>query len=431
MSGRLARSLAFAARVLMRAHRDALALRASALAYTTLVSLVPLLATVSFFVARTLREDDGTTLRILAQLLPYREESIVAALQAFVGQAESVRGLGLAGFVFASLSGFLAVDSTLHRVFAAETEASLLRRLRGFALLVFWGPVLIGGAYSAFLLLSQRPGFGRFATEAFLVRALPGAVTFLGLTVVFWRASMGRVRIAHAAVGSLVSTLALEALKLGFELYVASFTAVQRVVYGGFAIALFFILSVQIAWWIFLIGAEIAICLARPAEPLEAPAPPLETDDAWRALAALARLAEIGAPHGSGALAAAAGVEPSDLRRLLAPLAERGLISAPFAADGDWRLALPPDEIRVTRVLEAYAPVEAGDEPLAAARHRAFQATTAELAGLTLAELAPARRPLPADAAPEPVVDSAIQPSPPRDPSESPPDDLPGRQSGR
>ena len=45
--------------------------------------------------------------------------------------------------------------------------------------------------------------------------------------------------------------------------------------------------------------------------------------------------------------------------------------------------------------------------------------------------LDPARRPLPADAAPEPVVDSAIQPSPSRDPSESPPDDLPGRQSGR
>jgi membrane protein len=407
-SGRLEKSFDFTVRVLRKAHRDALALRASSLAYTTLVSLVPLLATISFFVARTLREDDGSTLRLLAQLLPYREESILAALQAFVGQAESVRGLGLAGFVFASLSGFLAVDSTLHRIFAVETETSLLRRLRGFALLVFSGPLLIGAAYSTILLMSQRPGFGRFATEALLVRALPGVVTFVGLTLVFWRASTGRVRIGHAAVGSLVSTLALEALKIGFTLYVASFTAVQRVVYGGFAIALFFILSVQIAWWIFLVGAEIAICLARPEEPLEPVEPPFGTNDAWSALAALGQLARIGAAHDALALADAAGVEPPRLRRLLSPLTERGLIVAPFTVDGDWRLALPPDEIRVTRVLEAYEPVTApGDDPLAAARRRALQAANAEIGGLTLAELGETRRPPTPASEPEPPPDAA------------------------
>lgn len=416
--GRAAAALDFAWRVLRKAHRDALALRASSLAYTTLVSLVPLLATVSFFIARTLREDDGTTLRVLSQLLPYREESIVAALEAFVGQAESVRGLGLIGFVFASLSGFLAVDSTLHRVFAVETEASLLRRLRGFALLVFWGPVLIGAAYWALIELSQRPQFGRLATEAVLLRALPGAVTFIGLTAVFWRASMGRVRIAQAAVGSAVSTLALEALKMGFTLYVASFTAVQRVVYGGFAIALFFILSVQIAWWIFLVGAEIALCLACPDEPRDTPEPPLGPDDGWRALAVLEQLARPGAARGSVALAAVAGVEPAKLRRLMAPVAQRGLISPPLAADGDWRLALAPAEIRLTRVLDAYPATtetaagavtgrEAAASELDALRRRATGAASAELAGATLADLDAVRRPA--------TFDTAVTATPPLD----------------
>jgi membrane protein len=390
--------LAFAGGVLAKARRDGLGLRASALAYTTLLSIVPLLAVVSFFLARTLSEDDGRTVRLLAQLLPYREESIDAALDGFVGQAQSITGLGLVGFLFASLTAFLSVEETLHRVFGVEAEPSLLRRTGAFVMLVFWGPILIGATYSGLLVLSQQAAFAPLLERSnLLVQALVFLITVAGLTMLFWRASTRRVRLAHAAAGALVSTLALEALKRAFALYVVSFTAVQRVVYGGFAIALFFVLSVYISWWILLVGAEIALCLSRPDEPrprirLTGP------DDGWRALAALLALARSDRPFAdtsaatSPALAELTGAPVEDLRPMLQPLVEQGVIRPPVAADGPWRLSQPAREIPVARVINAYPPVTppVDGEPgaaLEALRRRATAAAAGETVLLTVEDL--------------------------------------------
>jgi membrane protein len=384
--------------VLDKARRDGLGLRASALAYTTLLSIVPLLAVVSFFLARTLSEDQGRTVRLLGQLLPYREESIDAALDAFVGQAQSISGLGLIGFLFASITAFLSVEETLHRVFGVEAEPSMLRRIAAFVTLLFWGPILIGATYSGLLLLSQQPAFGRLLERGnLLVQSLVFLITVIGLTMLFWRAATRRVRLGHAAAGALVSALALEALKRAFALYVTSFTEVQRVVYGSFAIALFFVLSVHISWWILLVGAEIALCLSHPEEP-RPEIRPSGPDDGWRALAALLALARSDRPFAdtsaatSPALADTAGVEVGDLRRLLQPLVEQGMLRPPAAADGEWRLSQPAREIPLPRVLNAYpaavAPLDG--EPgaaLQALRRRAVAAAAGETVLLTLEDL--------------------------------------------
>lgn len=420
-SPRAARLLRFGGRVLRKTHLDALGLRASALAYTTLVSLVPLLATVSFFVARTLREDDRRTFELLAQLLPYSESSVITALEGFVAQAESVRGVGLLGFLFVGLSAFFTVDSTLHRIFGVELEPSIGRRAFRFAVLVFWGPLLIGASYSVLLLLSQTSVAGAWVRDSWLLRGIPTAATFVGLTMLFWRASAGRVRLRDAALGSLLSTLALEALKWGFELYVASFTAVTRVVYGSFAIALFFVLSIQLAWWLMLVGAEVAICLSRPDEPRDVERPARRAE-VWRALAALAALAQARdeAAATAGPVADAAGIEPADLRRLMAPLVERGLVSPPFTAQGRWRLAVPARELPLRRVFEAYPIHQSSPEgALADLRRRAERAATAEIGALTLLDLVLPPETVAREAATTAPTDAPEPPAPP------PPDEAP------
>ena len=396
---RSSRVLALAGRALLRAHRDAIGRRASALAYATLVSIVPLLAMVSIFVAETLRQDEGRTLRLIAQLLPYREESVLVALRSFVEQAESVSSLALVGFLITSLGTFFLVQETLFEVFRVSAPPSVVRRVIAFSALVFFGPVLIGSVYAGLLYLGQtRPGLGRLLRDSTLLYTLPALATLLGLALLYWRAAAGRIRFRHALAGGLAATLLLELLKAGFVVYVASFTPVQRAVYGSLAIALFFLISVQLAWWMMLYGAEVAACLGIPPSELEAERG--QVPDAWTGLAALARLAQPGRPSLPAAgLAAELGMPADALAVHLAPLAERGLLEAPLAPGGSWRLAVAPGRVRLAAVFAAYEPERHNEDAGAGAnaagappgeverlRSRLAGARAEALAGATLDE---------------------------------------------
>jgi membrane protein len=415
-------ALGLLGRALVRAHRDGVARRASALAFTTLLSIVPLLAVVSIFVAETLRADDGRTLRLIAQLLPYREEAVVAALEHFVAQAASVSSLAVIGFLVTALMTFLSVQQALFNIFGVSAPPSLGRRILTMTLMVFWGPVLIGSVYGGLIYLARtRPAVDRVLDESFLLGALPMAATFAGLSMLFYRAARGRIRFAHATAGGLVATVLLELLKAGFGAYVASFTPVQRAVYGSFAIALFFVLSIQLAWWMLLYGAEVAACLGRPGAELRGARG--VRPDPWVGLSALARLAAPGRPSfDDDQLAAELGLPALALRDHLGPLSDRGLLEAPLTPAGRWRLAVAPARVRLESVFDAYdaeaerlahegrkalgngepdRTVDAGDSAsdpratpaLAALRSELAGARAAALAGLTLDDWLRPRRP--------------------------------------
>lgn len=355
------RALEFARRLVFRCRHDEIAWRSSALAFSTVLSLVPLLAVIWYLVARTLREQGPATLRLIAELLPYREEAVLAALRSFLLQAEYVSGAALLGFVAVSLVTFLSVQQTLARIFRVLTPPSLWRRLLAFALLFFWGPLLIGSVYGGLLLLRQSSStLSTLVRESTLISAVPALATLLGLAMLYWRASLGRIRLRHAFAGSLVATVGLELLKVGFRVYAASFTEVQRAVYGALAIALFFLVAVQLGWIILLAGAEVAACLGLPAGPDRRPWAGTRPDP-WTAVAVLTLLAaRFGAKRPALHEVEAAerfGLDGLRLNFLLAPLVDREWVEPPLAPRHGYKLAVPPDTLRMTELLACYAPV--------------------------------------------------------------------------
>jgi len=413
MRPRVGAAFAVLGRALVRAHRDGTGRRASALAYSTLLSLVPLLAVVSIFVAQAMREDDGRTVRLIAQLLPYQEDAVVSALQSFVAQAGSVSSLALIGFFVTSLLTFFSVQETLFAIFGVTAPPSFGRRLLTFTLLLFWGPVLIGSVYGGLIYLGQtNRALGRMFRESTLIASVPVVVTFLGLTMLYWRAAYGRIGWRHAAAGSAAATVLVEVLKFGFRIYVSSFTPVQRAVYGSFAIALFFVISVQLAWWMLLYGAEVAAILGRPAAELDTSRG--QRPDPWVALSALARLGRAGRPSfSSDELATMLRLPADSVGTHLRPLAEIGLVESPLTPAGSWRLAVAPGRVRLDRVFAAYdppdeeAPEEADERPpaptLGTLRDRLAGARAEALEGATLDDWL--RRGRPADELEETAVE--------------------------
>ncbi len=271
----------FLRRALHKAHGDRLGLVASALAFSSALSVVPLLALISRFVARTVSQDDGRTLKVLAQLLPYSEDTLVTALDSFVAQAEALSGLAMIGFLVTCAMTFLTVEGAIDKIFEVERrKGRILHRLFSFSLVVVWGPLAIAGLVALLFYLAQNPAFSGFLRRSTLALWLPPVITLLGLTLLFWWVPNRKVRIRNALAGAAVAAIALHGLQVGFSAYVSLFTAASRVVYGSFAIAFFFMLAVQIAWWLILVGCEVTACLeldrehALPGSP-PAPAPPL------------------------------------------------------------------------------------------------------------------------------------------------------------
>lgn len=256
------RAVVFLRRTLRKANGDGLGMVSSALAFSSILSLVPLFALTSRFVARAITADNGRTIGVLAHLLPYSEKTLVTAIDAFVAQAEALSGLAMIGFLVSCASTFLTIEEAIDKIFKVERRKILvLRRLFSFSLVVVWGPLAIAGLVALLIHLAQDPAFSHFLRRSTIARWLPPAITLLGLTVLFWFVPNRKVRLRNAFAGSAVATLALHGLQTGFRAYVRLFTAASRVVYGSFAIAFFFMISLQIAWWLVLVGCEVAASL--------------------------------------------------------------------------------------------------------------------------------------------------------------------------
>ncbi len=276
-ASRAQNAVAFLRRAVRKAHSDRLGLVSSALAFSSALSLVPLLALISRFVARAVSQDDGRTLKVLAQLLPYSENTLVTALDSFVAQAEALSGLAMIGFLVTCAMTFLTVEGAIDKIFRVERrKGRILHRLLSFSLVVVWGPLAIAGLVALLLYLAQNPAFSGYLRRSTAALWLPPLITLLGLTLLFWWVPNRRVRIRNALAGAAVAAIALHGLQVGFRAYVGLFSAASRVVYGSFAIAFFFMLSVQIAWWLILVGCEVTACLELEREhalPGAAPAP--------------------------------------------------------------------------------------------------------------------------------------------------------------
>jgi membrane protein len=240
----------------VKAWRDALPLEASALAYTTLLSLVPLLAAFLFVGERVFREYPLQILSVLSHVLPYSEAAILGAIREFLEQAQLIRGPALAGFLAVALFAVAHVEKTFNRIWQVPTGPiwgrwgrRVLTRVSIFIVV----PLAVGALFSLLLLLRRQ---GRLQ-ESWWGEVLPIAATTLALTILYWVVPNTRVRLSAALAGALPTAAAFDLLRRFFRLYLEAFPAMS-LVYGGFALAILFMMSIQVSWLMVLLGAEVA-----------------------------------------------------------------------------------------------------------------------------------------------------------------------------
>jgi membrane protein len=345
----------YVALTLHQSHEDSVLLFASALAFVTIVSLIPLMTAFSFIGARVFHQYPQRTLEVLVQILPYSEETVVEKMGEFLDQAETLHGFGLAVFLTTALLGFGTVEEALNRIWNVSRSRPFRVRLLSFLLLLFWGPVLIGVTFSSLIALRQSPALRRLFAESFLLNLLPLAATIVGLTTLYWLVPYTPVRLRNALAGGLVAAILLEMLRVGFGSYVRFFHGVN-IVYGSFAFALLFMISIELTWAIILLGSEAAYT-AQHFRVLSHGLhrnPPVQA--AWVALAAVALIARRfvrGEPILSlNALSDRLSLPSREMETILRPLLSRDLLRS--FEDQGYFLATDPQKLRVEQVLDAY-----------------------------------------------------------------------------
>jgi len=226
--------------------------RAAALAYFTLLALVPLLAVIaslskSFFSSHT--ED---IVRIFSVILPYSPDVVASTLTGFIQRARTLGGIGFLVFVILGFRLFLLVEEMLNDVWRSPSRRSITMRVFSFTMVLFWGPVVMGLGTTFLFWLESQP----WAPDASLVLDLTRlAIPFVGFTMVYLLAPHTPVRVSAALTGGLTATLGLQLLRTGFVAYVRAFPNIN-LIYGSLALVVLFLISLFAFWVLVMVGAE-------------------------------------------------------------------------------------------------------------------------------------------------------------------------------
>ncbi|MCM3876304.1 MAG: YihY/virulence factor BrkB family protein [Thermoanaerobaculia bacterium] len=366
---------------------------AASLAYSALLTLVPLVACVTLLTSALFGES-GTGLYRLLRFLPGAGRDFVTSLQAFSVKAASVSGTAALFFLAASLRTFFQVESAVQALWGSTlTPRRPLHRL-GMALSVMiLGPIALG-VLTSILLESGKPlgdfrplgSLMSFGLLAYLYRKLPGSY----------------VRWAPAAIAALLVSAALTLLRVGFARGVAHLTSLNQT-YGSLSAIVIFVIAIGIMTTFFLGGVSLAHAIQYRDEFLDHDAPRERTEEggrlyvASRILLVLAGAWQNDRATRSPRVLAAEIVRPDEeISQLVDALREAGLLVA--SADGNLALSRAPEKISlyaVSRAIGESAPraVPAGHDAAATMLHRVFSKANREeravLQGASLRDLLP------------------------------------------
>lgn len=250
-----------------------LSLQAMSLVYTTLLSLVPLLA-VSFSVLKGFGVHNQFEPLLLNFLEPLGEKS-VEITQRLIGFVENIDvkvlgGLGLAVLIYTVISLIHKIEIVLNLIWHVEHPRAFLQRFSDYFSVILIGPVLVFSAIgstasvmeSLFVqeLVAIRPvGLLINSTEQFLPYIfIIGAFAFVYLFL-----PNTRVHFRSAIIGAVVAGVLWQSIGWGFAGFIVS-SSQYAAIYSGFAILVIFMLWLYFAWLILLVGSSIAFYHQHP-----------------------------------------------------------------------------------------------------------------------------------------------------------------------
>ncbi len=244
--------------------RDKLLIRASGLAYSTLLAIVPLVAVLfSIFAAFPAFEEIRETVQelIFSILLPAHQDDIVTYINQFTDNARTLSLVGSIALLFTAILLLDNIESNFNEIWHVRSRRSVISKLTAYTSMLVFGTILLGASVSisaqikAMIINGTRIDPGFFSTVyAWLVPFLLSLAAFL---LMYQIIPYTRVRFRSALFGALTTGIMWEAGKYLFAISIGQ-SVRYSAIYGSLAVIPIFLIWLYITWLIILFGLEVS-----------------------------------------------------------------------------------------------------------------------------------------------------------------------------
>lgn len=252
-----------------RAREERLAQIAGSLTFTTVLSIVPLLA-VSFALFTRFpifrRLEQAIEEHLLKSLLPPElSRTVLRYLRQF---AENANGLTVMGSLFvlaAAIALLLTIENALNQIWGVKQARPFARRVGLYLVMLALGPPVLGASLwaTSYVLSASMGLIGSVPPSARFVLTLgPVVLCAAALAALFYVVPNAPVRRRDALAGGVLASIAFELGKRGFAAYVLTLPTYQAV-YGAFAAFPVFLLWLYFSWLVTLAAALVTANLGR------------------------------------------------------------------------------------------------------------------------------------------------------------------------
>lgn len=254
-----------------------LTLRAMSLSFTTLLSLVPLLA-LSFSVLKGFGIHNTLEPMLLEYLAPLGDKGVELTdkILDFVNNMNvgvlGFMGLGLLLYTVVSL--VQKIEESFNYIWNVKESRGFSERFRDYLSAVLIGPFIMMVAFGLSASV-KNSSFVQYLLDIetvgivilMVIQLIPFFMVIMGFTFIYSFMPNTRVKTKAALMGAIVSGILWQSAGWGFTSFVASSTK-YTAIYSSFAVLILFLIWLHVSWLLVLIGANISYYYQHPEQLL-------------------------------------------------------------------------------------------------------------------------------------------------------------------
>ncbi len=251
--------------------KDKLSVNASALTYFTLLSIVPVLAlgfgiAKGFGMDKILEEEITANFKGQEQVLNYILNFTRTMLETAKGGI--IAGLGFVLLIWSVIKLLSNIESIFNRVWDIKKSRSVIRKFTDYLTIMLLGPIFMILASSTTVFIStqlsniSQSTMFHFATPLFLkfAKIIPFVIVWIIFTILYLIMPNTKVKFRSALIAGITAGTMFQIFQ---GLYISFQSGATRInaIYGSFAALPLFLIWLQTAWFVVLLGAEISFAV--------------------------------------------------------------------------------------------------------------------------------------------------------------------------